>query len=208
MIRSTSSKPCIGKKSFITSKFYKVSADLLFTILPATCIRFINHTIENPSKIVHLLKRKKMKKNNFCSFIIAATALLFVLSACKKDKSLSKTEILTTGKWKITAMSVSPAMDADGDGDLDSDLYILLEPCEKDNYSVFKTDGTIENNEGPTKCDPQDPQTHISTWSLKNNENILEVDGDDHIIEELNANNLRLKFSEFGDTYTFTLQKF
>ena len=138
----------------------------------------------------------------------AGFTLLFVLSACQKESSASKTEILTTGKWRVVAMTVSPAMDADGDGDLDTDLYVLVDACDKDDYSVFKTNGTIENNEGPTKCYPQDPQIEISTWAFKSNETILEVDGDDHIIEELNGTTMRLKSSAFGATHSFTLQKF
>ena len=149
-----------------------------------------------------------MKKNKICSALLAASLLLFALSSCKKDKDPSRNEILTTGKWKVISSSISPASDWDGDGDLDTDLYGLLDACEKDNYTIFRTDGTLEENQGPDKCDPLDPQTDILKWSMKNNETILEVDGEEYIIDQLDQTTLRLRLSDLGITFTSTLRKF
>ena len=149
-----------------------------------------------------------MKKSKICSILLVASALVLAFSSCKKDKDPSKNEILTTGKWKVISSSISPATDWDGDGDLDNDLYGLLDACEKDNYTIFRTDGTLEENQGPGKCDPLDPQTDILTWSLKNNDTILVVDGEDYTIEQLDETTLRLKLSDLGLTFTSTLRKF
>ncbi|MGZ8551350.1 MAG: hypothetical protein ACXWV2_11835, partial [Chitinophagaceae bacterium] len=63
---------------------------------------------------------------------IQFTALLLVMTgaitfqACKKDKKDStktKTELITTGTWKITAQTVNPALDWDGDGDVETNLF-------------------------------------------------------------------------------------
>ena len=149
-----------------------------------------------------------MKKNKTCSVLLAASTLFLALSSCKKDKDPSKNEMLTSGKWKVISSSISPPIDWDGDGDLDNDLYSLMDACDKDNYTVFRPDGTIEENQGPTKCDPLDPQTDILIWSLKNNDTILVVDGEDYTIEQLDETTLRLKLSDAGIAYTSTLKKF
>ncbi|MCG7860401.1 hypothetical protein MD537_25695, partial [Flavihumibacter sediminis] len=44
-----------------------------------------------------------------------------------------------------------------------------------DNTLEFKTDGTGISREGATKCDPADPDSENFTWSLKNNETILNI---------------------------------
>lgn len=139
---------------------------------------------------------------------MAASALILALSSCKKDKDPSKNEMLTTGKWKVISSSISPAIDWDSDGDLDNDLYGLMDACDKDDYTVFRTDGTIEENQGPKKCDSLDPQTDFLIWSLKNNDTILVIDGEDYTIEQLDGTTLRLKFSDSRITYTSTLRKF
>jgi hypothetical protein len=149
-----------------------------------------------------------MKKNSICSVLLAASLLPFALSSCKKDKEPSRNEMLTTGKWKVISSSISPATDWDGDGDPDSDLFGLMDSCEKDNYTIFRIEGTVEENQGPTKCDPLDPQIDILNWSLKNNETILVVDGEDYTIEQLDETTLRLRLSDLGLTFTSTLRKF
>lgn len=152
-------------------------------------------------------KSFKMKKNGFANLILAASILSLVVS-CKKDKDPTRTEMLTNGKWKLTAQTISPAFDWDGDGDVDTDLYLIMDACTKDDYAVFRTDGTVEENEGASKCDASDPQSEILPWSLKNNDMILHLDGEDFTIEEMNESTMRLKISNSGVTVLSTLQKF
>lgn len=96
----------------------------------------------------------------------------------------------------------------DGDGDPDTDLYAIQDACKKDNYVVFRSDGTVEDDEGLTKCDLSDPQKEVYNWSLKNNDAILVIDGAELTIEQLDQTALRLKISEFGLTTTTTHKKF
>ena len=149
-----------------------------------------------------------MKKNALSSSILAATIVLSLFVSCKKDKDLSRKDMLTTGKWKTIAQTVSPAVDWDLDGDIDTDLYIIMDACLKDNYGVFRPDGTGEENEGSLKCDVADPQIEPFNWSIKNNDSILLVDGDEFIIEQLTETTMKLIVSDNGLTITSTLQKF
>jgi hypothetical protein len=149
-----------------------------------------------------------VKTNPFANSILAVTALLLLTVSCKKDPPQSRKEILTTGKWRTVAQTVSPAIDWDGDGDLDTDLHVITDACIKDDYAIFRTDGSVEENEGPSKCDAADPQSEILSWSLKNNDMILVVDGQDFTIEQMSETTMKLKIQEFGVTVSATLQKF
>jgi hypothetical protein len=148
-----------------------------------------------------------MKRNTIIYLMFVLSSSLLFSSSCKKDKELSRTEMII-GKWKSTAQVVTPATDWDGDGDIDSDLFSLMDECIKDNYAIFIAGGTVEENQGPTKCDASDPQSEFLTWSLKNQDKILVVDGDDYIIEEISENSMKLSVSEFGLKVITTLQKF
>ena len=110
--------------------------------------------------------------------IIRSTALLtliaaFVLGigACKKDAAKSKTELLTQSNWK-TVKEESKT----GAGAWIDNTSTLA--CERDNITIFRTNATVEQNEGATKCNPADPQI-ISTgaWSFLTNETQLQVPG-------------------------------
>jgi hypothetical protein len=127
-------------------------------------------------------------------FPLCVSALLMVATnSCKKEDNvespLSKTDILTTGQWKVSAF----IMDTDGDGKTDTDLYTLYQPCEKDNYRVFQKDGRMEVNEGPTKCFGGSPQSETFPWSFANNETEIIVDGDRSTIVELTPSRFRMQ---------------
>ena len=126
-------------------------------------------------------------------------ALLMIAgSSCKKEDKVetpSKTDILTagTGQWKMSVYTLTPPYDLDGDGAPDTDAYATFEPCEKDNYFVFKKDGVLETNEGASKCDAADPQIEMGTWSFSNNETEITIDGILCTIQELTSSKLRVK---------------
>ena len=131
---------------------------------------------------------------------------------CKKDKkedipAKTKTELITTGTWKITAQTVNPAYDWDGDGDVETNILDNTDACLKDNFLTFKTNGTAEDNEGATKCDPLDDQIYSMSWSFLASETKIEIDGDEYTLAELTATTLKLSFTgvDAGVTYTFVI---
>lgn len=138
-----------------------------------------------------------MKRNlNFALLMV-----LFVLTAvsCKKDKP--REELLTSGAWRATSISVAL-------GPLTVDAFAELEDCEKDDRMTFKSDKTVEIDEGATKCNPSDPQTYsLGAWSLSDNDNKLSYGGITYDILELTESRLRLKgsISESGLTGTIEL---
>lgn len=123
-------------------------------------------------------------------FITTALLMIILVTACsKKDKTASKSELLTSGTWKLSAAEE----DNDGNGTYEIDNYAFFSDCFKDNYFTFQTNGILEMNEGPTKCDPADPQTETGNWQLTQNETHIKVDADEWILEELTNTTLRWK---------------
>ena len=145
--------------------------------------------------------------------LITSTAFFLIamvgIVSCKKDRddigSKTKTELLTTGTWKYTSCIISPAYDYYGNGNAVTDIFAIMQPCEKDDFEEFHTNGIWEYNEGPTKCDPSNPQIIYSEpWSFTANETKVIVGGVECTILELTETTLKLRYSfeDAGVTYT------
>lgn len=140
--------------------------------------------------------------------VFATLFILLVIMACNKkndspvNNNPSKTEILTSGTWKLTAW----IYDDDGNGSYESDFFVLLPSCFTDNYYTFKNNGQVETNENTSKCDPADPQTVTTPWQFTQTETRLVMDGDEYIIDALTNTTLRIKddMATYGSMITFT----
>jgi hypothetical protein len=147
-------------------------------------------------------------KTQLASLLILIVATITIIS-CKKDdsenKQKTKAELLTAGPWKRTALISNPAYDWYADGTFATDVLSVMKPCESDNLDIYRTNGTGETDEGPTKCDQSDPQTWPFTWAFTNNETKLVFYGtDEYNLVELTETTLKLNstFVENGVTYT------
>ena len=86
----------------------------------------------------------------------------------------TKTELLTSSKWVYD----HAGLDLDNNGTIDSPVPAgVLQACDTDGSLTFNSNGTGVGDEGPTKCNATDPQTVNFTWSLKNNETIINFSG-------------------------------
>ena len=144
----------------------------------------------------------------FRRWMLMATGAATLL-ACDDDpvnpSAKSRTELLTTSSWKRTALVSNPAYAWYPGGTVATDVLGYMLPCEKDNFEVYGANGIVVTNEGPTKCDPSDPQTWTATWSLIANDTKILIDGvDEYTIDELTETTLKLRstFTEDGVTYT------
>jgi len=109
-------------------------------------------------------------KNLFPLLGITITIVCCQKSNDAKNNDTSKMSLITRAAWKYE----DAGLDANKDGQKDTELppgFVM--PCEKDNLLTFKSDGTGILDEGPTKCDAGNPQTAAFTWSLKNEETII-----------------------------------
>jgi hypothetical protein len=126
------------------------------------------------------------------SFLISTTIFVLLTISCNKkdsNSSLSKRDLLTSGSWKLTAV----VADDDANGSYETDRFASFSDCYKDNYYTFRSNGELELKEGPTKCDPIDPQTETYSWELTQNETHLIFGFDEYKLEELTASTLKWK---------------
>jgi hypothetical protein len=146
-----------------------------------------------------------MKITRLILRLILPVCILFSCNKEEAEKRVSKTELITAGPWKRTALVSEPAYDWNANGVSDVDFLKIMFACEKDNLDIYKTNGMIETNEGPTKCNSTDPQSWTVTWAFANNETTLIFDGvDKYTLLELTNTTLKFKstFEEDGVTYT------
>lgn len=124
-----------------------------------------------------------MKKNHF-SFLL----LLIAFPCCKKQLTEleNRTNILTTGTWRITASTLRTILGT-------SDVYATYPDCRKDDYRHFNNDGTAELNEGPSKCNGTDPQSRLIQWKFLNNYGgRIELNGSEYIVDRLENNTFKI----------------
>ncbi len=78
--------------------------------------------------------------------------------------------------------------------------------CAKDDSYIFNKDKTSSQDEGATKCHPNDAQTKSGTWKFSSDETILTLTTGkgssafsiDEQILELSSSSLKLKYSILG----------
>ena len=130
--------------------------------------------------------------------------------SCKKEsgsesKQKTKTELLTSGSWKRTGLTATPAYDWYGDGNYATDLLSVMKVCDSDNFDTYKSNGTGDTDEGPTRCDQSDPQAWPFVWEFADNETKLVFNGVNKLnLVELTETTLKFRttFEEDGITYT------
>ncbi|MBB1285510.1 hypothetical protein HRH25_14085 [Flavisolibacter sp. BT320] len=147
-----------------------------------------------------------MQTKTFTALLAAAFLLI---SSCKKeeDKQASKTDLLTSGQWRMTSYTLSPPYDLDGDGTADTDGLATFDACDRDDLFIFKRDGTLVLDEGSTKCNSKDPQTENTTWDFVNNETEIIIAGERVTIVELTQSRFRVSADVGGSTGDITFTK-
>lgn len=134
-----------------------------------------------------------MKKIVILSFI--GLTAMFLFNSCSKDDTGATVSIV--GDWIQTGSAINGVSDWETDWD----------DCEKDNIISFLANGTFSVSEGPTKCDPNDPDvTDIGTWSLSADNKILTVNGFD-IEVTLSSSTLLFEDSDGTDTFTSSYKR-
>jgi len=66
-------------------------------------------------------------------------------------------------KWRVTSMILGQEVSGVKS---EADLFLIAESCSKDDIVYFNAGGNFIYDEGPTKCDPNDPQQETGSWSL------------------------------------------
>jgi hypothetical protein len=128
--------------------------------------------------------------------LLTLTLFAAACSKSSKDNVITKTDLITTSKWKFS----EAGLDNDGNGKIDVQVPAsAIEACVLDNTLTFKSDKSGIVDEGATKCATTDPQTSPFTWSLNADETMINFStavfagiGGDAKLLELTATNLTL----------------
>jgi hypothetical protein len=151
---------------------------------------------------------KKIQIRTF--FIMLLSGLILAGTSCSKDEDEKTNKDLLVGKdWKMTALTINPAVNSM------TDFYAFLPACTKDDLTKFNSDGTVNFDEGASKCDSGDPQTTYGTWSFNADQTVLSVTADGlteaYTISELTETSLKFSYTMVDDlgegekTYTLAV---
>lgn len=90
---------------------------------------------------------------------LAPAVLLFLFTACKKDKvtSCEKTMADIAGTYTVVKLEI-------GISGVFTDITNELEPCEKDDKLILNSNGTSTYQDLGLACDP--PENSSGTWSI------------------------------------------
>ncbi len=145
-------------------------------------------------------------------FSIFFLCLIVVGTSCKKDdedKTPDTRALITGGSWQLKALTVDPAIDWFGMPV--NNLYAAFPACLKDDRTIFQVNGAVTFDEGPSRCEPEDPQTTSATWSLSPDRQTVTVtypegDVESWSIIELTNQLFIVDYTETieGVTYTFS----
>ncbi len=142
--------------------------------------------------------------------LFTIAALMMGLVSCQKEESNdrkdgntpapTKKEMLTAKTWTLTAMTIDPAMMGV------TDIYPMIDACQKDNTWKFGTDGrTLTIDEGSNTCKGHD-QTTTTSWSLNDAGTTLTIDSYHYEVRDITADGFKMLESmvDNGKTYTIT----
>lgn len=151
-----------------------------------------------------------MKK--FSTKLIMLLSMICLLQvSCKKDDTpvpVDNTSALLQNKnWKLTAGTVSPVYFGTTNWYND-----FLDDCNRDDLFRFNAANLFVIDEGPSKCNPSDPQTQDGSWTYTESTKVLHFtlnspsDSYDLTITQINENSFtgNTKEVEAGVTYTNT----
>jgi hypothetical protein len=157
--------------------------------------------------------------------VLALSVMLggpLLLSNCKKDDPEpapapvppTDTEKLSNKNYKMTAATIDPAVEI-APGVFVSNWYAQIPACEKDDLIKFaaadknSTSGAYTEDEGPSKCNTNDPQTTTGTWAWNTNKTIITInDGTDTFnfnVQQNDGTTLKGTIEEEIDGTVYTL---
>lgn len=94
-------------------------------------------------------------------YVVLAAVAVIAFTGCKeKEKNI-------IGTWRVTGAQLDPPVTYNGT--TYSDVYSLMfdQPCEQDNLYMFQEDGVVLEDEGASKCSPNDSQSSTATYKIE-----------------------------------------
>jgi len=135
---------------------------------------------------------------------------LFFLVSCSEDEATipTKTELLAGSTEDGRSYFISSAeIDL-----IDLNGTLVLDECVTDNTIIYYPEGRYDENEGPDKCDPEDPPGGIGSWRFSDDEEqiIISIYDETQVwdIESINDRSHRITRQTNDGELTFVLERF
>ena len=123
--------------------------------------------------------------------------------SCKKEVAAPDYKaLLQANKWRQTSLVVAG-----------KEAFATTAKCGQDDLRIYNADGTVTEDEGPTKCVSSDPQQDkIGTWSISADGKIITYKdsfGDTYAqtVVELTASAFKISYTDLGVTWVETYVK-
>jgi hypothetical protein len=116
---------------------------------------------------------------NILKCLTIVVLIVFIIS-CKKDES--KTDLLTSAKWKLSGYEFIPGLTIMGHYYTDYYGPYVANDCIYDEIIEFTADGKIVTTEGGIVCDPSNqPYKTDGSWYFNDDMSYLYVTVDYHV---------------------------
>lgn len=133
--------------------------------------------------------------------LLFITLSMLIFISCKKDEKCETSVAKIAGNYRVVAAKYKQTS-----AGAETDLFVLLDACEKDDTEVLNENGSYTHQDAGTVCTPNG--TYSGTWSLSGN--TLTIDGETSTIQSFDCSTLVFTISNYfvaGDVATFTLAK-
>lgn len=143
-------------------------------------------------------------KNLFKTTIALVIIGTFFTSCTTEETTPSKTEksneeLLTSGNWLRTSMTISPGLQ-DEAGNLYTDALSLEEACERDNEVSYDSDGTGIYLAGDNRCyESEDDIIYTFNWRLSDDNKRIIEDDEEYSILEISEKRMILEYKTSGE---------
>jgi hypothetical protein len=122
---------------------------------------------------------------------LALPAILML--CCKKENTLSSTELLTGHEWRATSITRQFS-----DTGTIYEIFPGFDSCNRDDIYVFRPDSVFLRLEGPTRCAPGDPDVQSSTsWKLSPDGQTLNIGSLSNRILKLTGDSLVYQIKDY-----------
>ncbi len=122
----------------------------------------------------------------FATFKTALFSILLFSASCKHDTEVvspggdGTTSLACAGKsLRLSAVTLDPPQDLDGDGKIDTDVLKFVSECSRDNTIRFEGDGRLTGDEGKLQCantgDDAAMGVKPTTWTYNAQTRVLRI---------------------------------
>lgn len=102
----------------------------------------------------------------FNKWLLMAAAGVFFITSCEKDDPDNVNKVDITGKNNQEVMMIQPWAWYSWSQTMNNNTVDAMDPCQKDDIFVFQANNKIEQRNGAIKCNPDDPETFETYWSM------------------------------------------